>query len=116
MLRPFEGYDTPAIFGILRGTGRWFGLNPPERLLEMAETVKKTRTTAAKPRKAAKKTVNGAGADPAIENHHANAQERSISQEEVARLAHTYWQQRGGKHGHHVEDWFRAEQELRTRV
>jgi hypothetical protein len=82
----------------------------------MAETVKKTRT-AAKPRKAAtKKTANGSGADPMTENHHANPEKRSISQDEVARLAHSYWQQRGGKHGHHMEDWFRAEQELRSRA
>jgi hypothetical protein len=82
----------------------------------MAETVKKTQT-AAKPRKAANKKVgNGSGADPVTGNHHAVTQERSVPQEEVARLAHTYWKQRGGKHGHHMEDWFRAEQELRTRV
>lgn len=83
----------------------------------MAETVKKTRTTTAKPRKApAKKAVNGAGADPITENHNTNPQERSISNEEVARLAHSYWQERGGKHGYHMEDWFRAERELRTRA
>jgi len=78
----------------------------------MAETVKKTRT-AAKPRKAAMKNGNGISADPAVQNHHGAAQERSVSQEEVARLAHSYWQERGRRHGHHIEDWFRAEQELR---
>lgn len=83
----------------------------------MAETVKKTRTTAAKPRKAAtKKAANGAGADPTSENHHAVSQERSVNHDEIARLAHSYWQQRGGKHGNHVDDWFRAEQDLRARV
>lgn len=82
----------------------------------MAETEKKTRA-AAKPRKAAtKKAGNGAGADPMTGNHHAVEQEKSVPQEEVARLAHSYWQQRGGRHGHHIEDWFRAEQELRTRA
>lgn len=82
----------------------------------MAETVKKTRAAAPKARKTAtKKGVNGAGADP-IENHHAQPQERSVTHDEIARLAHTYWQERGGKHGQHVDDWFRAEQELRTRV
>jgi hypothetical protein len=81
----------------------------------MAETVKKTRT-AAKPRKAATKSGNGVSADPVAQNHHAARQERSLPHEEVARLAHSYWQQRGGKHGHHMEDWFRAEQELRGKV
>lgn len=82
----------------------------------MAETVKKTRT-AAKPRKTAtKKSANGAGADPVMENHHAVSQERSVPHEEIARLAHSFWQERGRRHGQHAEDWFRAEQELRTRV
>jgi hypothetical protein len=38
------------------------------------------------------------------------------SYEEVAQLAHRYWVERGHKHGHHVEDWFRAEQELRGKA
>ncbi|HTX74695.1 MAG TPA: DUF2934 domain-containing protein [Terracidiphilus sp.] len=82
----------------------------------MAETVKKSRTTAAKPRKAATKKTNGAGTDPAIENHHAQTHGRPVSHDEIARLAHSYWQERGGRHGSHVEDWFRAEQELRGRA
>lgn len=83
----------------------------------MAETVKKTRTTTAKPRKAAaKKSGNGAAADPSLENHHSVPQERSVSHDDVARLAHSYWQQRGGHHGNHVDDWFRAERELRGRA
>jgi len=77
----------------------------------MAESVKKTRT-AAKPRKTASKGGNGASSDPIVQNHHASSQER-VPHEDVARLAHSYWQQRGGKHGHHMEDWFRAEKELR---
>lgn len=32
--------------------------------------------------------------------------------EEIARLAHRYYEERGGRHGFHEEDWFRAEQEL----
>jgi Protein of unknown function (DUF2934) len=35
-----------------------------------------------------------------------------ISHEEIARLAHRYWAERGRQHGHHEEDWFRAEREL----
>lgn len=89
----------------------------------MAETPKKTRTsttkatTAAKPRKAAtKKSANGVTADPVPGHDHAVTHERSVSHEEVARLAHRYWQERGHKHGHHMEDWFRAEQELRRKA
>ncbi len=78
----------------------------------MAEIVKKSKT-AAKPRKpATKKTADATGADPVMENHQAKAQGRSVSHDEVARLAHSYWQVRGHKHGHHMDDWFRAEQDL----
>ena len=81
----------------------------------MTETIKKTKT-AAKPRKpAAKKT-----ADP-VANHHGSPENHSngvsyqpsVSHDEVAMLAHRFWKERGHNHGHHEEDWFRAEQELR---
>jgi ABC-type uncharacterized transport system auxiliary subunit len=35
-----------------------------------------------------------------------------VSHEEIARLAHRYWAERGRQHGHHEEDWLRAEREL----
>jgi hypothetical protein len=35
--------------------------------------------------------------------------------EEIARLAYSYWEARGGRDGSPEADWFRAEQELRTR-
>jgi hypothetical protein len=34
------------------------------------------------------------------------------SHEEVAALAHCYYQERGAEHGFHEQDWYRAEQEL----
>ena len=34
---------------------------------------------------------------------------------EIARLAYSYWEARGGKGGTPWEDWFRAEQELMRR-
>ena len=74
----------------------------------MAETVKKTKAPA-KPRKApAKKTVNNVEA--------IDAQQRGVSHDDVARLAHSYWKQRGGAHGNHEDDWYRAEQELRGKA
>lgn len=74
----------------------------------MAETVKKTKAPA-KPRKAAaKKTANN------VES--IDAKQHSVSHDDVARLAHSYWKQRGGDHGHHEEDWYRAEQELRGKA
>ncbi|HEY3704768.1 MAG TPA: DUF2934 domain-containing protein [Terracidiphilus sp.] len=71
-------------------------------------------TTAAKPRKvAAKKGGNGVTADPVSLNGQAAINDQHVPHDEVARLAHTYWQQRGHKHGQHEDDWYRAEQELR---
>lgn len=78
----------------------------------MAETVKKSKAPA-KPRKApAQKAdiltmTNGSRSSSAA---------KPVSHDEVARLAHRYWAERGGQHGHDVEDWFRAEQEIRARA
>lgn len=89
----------------------------------MAETVKKAKSTGAKPKKtAAKKSATAASADPIAHNQateHAHSREnghRPASQDEIARLAHQFWQERGHKHGHHIEDWYRAEKELRKRA
>jgi hypothetical protein len=71
----------------------------------MTETTK-VRKTPAKPRK----TVAKAKPAAATNGHTA------ISQDEIARLAHKYWAERGHKHGHAEEDWLRAEQELRGRA
>jgi hypothetical protein len=40
----------------------------------------------------------------------------SVSHDEIACLAHKYWAERGGQHGHDAEDWLRAEQELRGKA
>lgn len=37
------------------------------------------------------------------------------AQEEIARLAYSYFEARGGRGGSPWEDWFRAEQELTRR-
>lgn len=79
----------------------------------MAETVKKATTkpkAPAKPRKTAaekKATTNGAAS---------NVTEMKISAEQVAQLAHKYWAERGHQHGNDAADWFRAEQELRSKA
>ncbi|MGH9562831.1 MAG: DUF2934 domain-containing protein [Terracidiphilus sp.] len=41
---------------------------------------------------------------------------RPVPHEQVAELAHRFWNERGRTHGHHEEDWFRAEQLLRGRT
>jgi hypothetical protein len=80
--------------------------------IHMAETVKKSKAPA-KPRKTpAKKAdiltmTNGS---------HAASAGKPVPHDEVARLAHRYWAERGCQHGHDEEDWFRAEQEIRARA
>lgn len=37
------------------------------------------------------------------------------NESEIAELAYSYWEARGGTGGSPWEDWFRAEQELRQR-
>jgi hypothetical protein len=40
---------------------------------------------------------------------------RPPAREEIARLAYSYWEQRGRRGGSPEEDWLRAERELRLR-
>lgn len=76
----------------------------------MAETVK----TATKTRKApAKKATNGANGSVELIQKRNPARP---SHDQIAELARKYWAERGYKDGHHEEDWFRAEQELRARA
>ena len=39
-----------------------------------------------------------------------------LTQEQIAKRAYEIFSTRGGEHGHDQEDWFQAEQELRTKV
>jgi hypothetical protein len=84
------------------------------------EEIKAKKTKApAKPRKtAAKKTTAAPVTDTALTNGaaHSNVTEMKPSHDQVAKLAHRYWAERGGQHGHHVEDWLRAEHELRGKA
>lgn len=89
-------------------------------------TTKKSRTTAklsapetvepkkpATRKKATPVAINGKAAEPKMPRKappKVNAM--NVSHEEIARLAHRYWAERGHQHGHHIEDWLRAEREL----
>jgi hypothetical protein len=87
----------------------------------MVDTVKKASSkakdttkekAATKPRKAAAGNGNGA-ANP---NGVSNVTQMKLSHQQVAELAHRFWNDRGRQHGHDAEDWFRAEQELRAKA
>ncbi len=67
----------------------------------MAEKTKKASTTT-KPRKTTTKK----------ETFSTKTTTNTASPEEVAKLAHRFWAERGRQHGRDAEDWFRAEQEL----
>ena len=43
-----------------------------------------------------------------------NGNGSSVPHDQVAQLAHRFWNERGRAHGHHEEDWYRAEQALRS--
>jgi hypothetical protein len=72
----------------------------------MAETIKKTKAPTKPKKTAAKKAELTEGI----------AIVKSVSREEVAALAHRFWAERGYQHGQHIDDWFRAEQELRSKA
>ncbi len=73
----------------------------------MAETTKKAKASTPKPKKTAAKKAEAATGIAIV---------KPVSREEVAALAHRFWAERGYQHGKHVEDWFRAEQELRGKA
>jgi hypothetical protein len=75
----------------------------------MTETTKKTTTR--------KKTSASASAPTSIASKRkaapkAGATAKSVSHDEIAVLAHRFWNERGRQHGHDAEDWLRAEQTL----
>ena len=97
-----------------------------------AASAKKTATTktpkvvkeakpkaAAKPRKAKEPEKVMASITPIdINREPASTQvaPTRVSAEQIAKLAHQYWLERGCQHGHDAEDWFRAEQALRSKA
>lgn len=94
----------------------------PKEELSMAETVKKTTskpkaTTKAKtPATSSSKKIDSTNGVSKPNGHPSNVTEMKLSREQIAQLAHRYWIERGHQHGHHEEDWYRAEQELRGKA
>jgi DUF2934 family protein len=76
----------------------------------MAETVKKRVAfkTAAKKKSGPQLVTRGKkAAGPRL------AQPAMVPHEEIEKLAHAFWVERGYQHGQAEMDWFRAEQALR---
>lgn len=78
----------------------------------MSDNVKKAKAPA-KPRKSPTKKTNVLTMPNGSQS---SSVAELVSHEEVARLAHRLWAERGGQHGHDMDDWFRAEQELRAQA
>jgi Protein of unknown function (DUF2934) len=77
-----------------------------------ATTTLKPRKTAAK-KKAADTPSNVTEITVTREQMTVN---REISKEEIARLAHQLWNERGRQHGRDADDWLQAEQLLRGKA
>jgi hypothetical protein len=67
---------------------------------------RKTSASASAPTSIASKRKVGPKAEEA----------KIVTHEEIARLAHRFWNERGRQHGHDAEDWLRAEQTLLGRA
>jgi len=82
----------------------------------MAETIKKVKAPVKAKKVEAEKPAAKKPAAKKAEASTGIAIVKPVSREEVAALAHRFWAERGYQHGQHVDDWFRAEQELRNKA
>ncbi len=76
----------------------------------MAENIKKTRTPSVSRKSSPTKTA------PRKKSASATASGMGSSPDQIAQLAHRFWAERGHQHGHHEEDWYRAEQEILSKA
>ena len=76
--------------------------------------------SAAKPRKTSAKKTNVLQMEAPRSNSETltpnSDAPKPVSHQQVAELAHRFWDERGRVHGHDAEDWFRAERLLRGRA
>lgn len=77
-------------------------------------TAEKKATTKSAAKAPAKSTAAKTPAKTAS-NTAGSAEKKAPTQQEIAQLAHRYWEERGRPHGSHQEDWRRAEETLRNR-
>ena len=83
----------------------------------MAESVKKPKTEKAKaPAKGSKTTATKTGKKSAALANPVSISSYSPSHDEVAQLARKYWADGGYRDGHHEDDWYRAEHDLRAKA
>jgi len=63
--------------------------------------------------KAAKKAPATKASAEATVDVQAGSAKSAPTRAEISKLAHKYWEERGGHHGSHAADWARAERELK---
>jgi len=62
---------------------------------------------------AAKKAPATKASAEATVDVQAGSAKNAPTRAEISKLAHKYWEERGGHHGSHAADWARAERELK---
>lgn len=77
-------------------------------MTDMEKKVTKPR----QPRTTAAKAAEPKGTALKKSSAKSNVTQMKASHDEIAKLAHRYWLERGRQDGHDAEDWLRAEQEL----
>ncbi|MFP5276651.1 MAG: DUF2934 domain-containing protein [Acidobacteriota bacterium] len=82
----------------------------------MAESVKKPKAEKAKAPAKTTKTANSKSKKSVAAAAPVSISSHAPSYEEVAALARKYWAEGGYREGHHEEDWFRAERDLRAKA
>lgn len=83
---------------------------PSKRVSEKDIVVSASVPTRHKPAKRVKRTESVAAAEPLVTQPLPVAP----SNEQIARLAYSYWEERGYQGGSPEEDWLRAERELKA--
>ena len=79
-----------------------------------AQPAKEAKGSRSKPAASSRKSSTRAkGAALATNGHEQSSLD--VSRDDIARLAYTFWEQRGGDGCSPEQDWFRAESELKAR-
>jgi hypothetical protein len=103
-------------FVIIKRKKVYFSLIVQRRISPMSDAVKKTTKKAATTATKAKAPAKAGKKAAATNGHAVNVAEFRVPHDQIAMLAHQYWNDGGRQDGHDAEDWLRAEQELRARV
>jgi len=80
-----------------------------------AQTAKETKSRRSKPAASSRQSSTRAKGVALATNGHEQSS-IDVSRDDIARLAYTFWEQRGGEGCSPEQDWFRAESELKARI